>query len=118
MFGNFDFNATPLTPPGTKIVLHKKPDKRSSFAFHGLDICYIGPSLEHYICVKCYIPSMNGIRDADTVQFFPKNILMPATTTIDYLNQAATNILAILQNPPSSFPSLEAGHPTKDAIEK
>ena len=49
LFGNFDFNATPLAPPGTRILLRDlKPDKRPSWGFHGDDGWYIGPSLEHY----------------------------------------------------------------------
>ena len=30
LFGNFDFNKSPLFPPGTKIILHAKPGKRAS----------------------------------------------------------------------------------------
>ena len=28
LFGNHDFNKVPLLPPGTKVVMHAKPDKR------------------------------------------------------------------------------------------
>jgi hypothetical protein len=28
LHGSFDFNRTPLAPPGTKVVIHVKPDKR------------------------------------------------------------------------------------------
>jgi hypothetical protein len=31
LFGNFDFNETPLAPPGTKVVVHLKPDQRASW---------------------------------------------------------------------------------------
>lgn len=30
LFGNFNFNATPLAPPGTKVVIHKKPSQCAS----------------------------------------------------------------------------------------
>jgi hypothetical protein len=33
--GNFDFNRTPLAPPGTKVLIHVKPDKRKSWDPHG-----------------------------------------------------------------------------------
>ena len=33
--GNFDFNKTPLAPPGTKVVIHLKPDQRASWSYHG-----------------------------------------------------------------------------------
>lgn len=29
IYGNFDFNATSLAPPGTRTIVHLKPDKKS-----------------------------------------------------------------------------------------
>jgi hypothetical protein len=29
--GKFDFNATPLAPPGSKVVIHEKPGQRNSW---------------------------------------------------------------------------------------
>ena len=68
--GNFDFNATPMAPPGTKVVVHEKADSRKSWAGHGIKAWYIGTSLEHYRCFKCYMPATYSERDADTVDFF------------------------------------------------
>ena len=118
LHGNYDFNKWPLAPPGTRVVLHEKSDKRASWAYHGVDGWYIGPSMEHYRCVKIYVPETGKVRDADTVQFFPHSIQFPSTTTEDYLKQASNDILSILKNPPSSLPFLEAGSTTKNAIEK
>jgi hypothetical protein len=46
--GNFDFNRTPLAPPGSRIIAHKKPDQRASWDPHGLDGYYLGTALDHY----------------------------------------------------------------------
>jgi hypothetical protein len=62
--GNFDFNKTPLAPPGTKLVVHLKPDQQASWAYHGKEGWYVGPAMEHYRCVKCYIPTPGRERDA------------------------------------------------------
>ena len=35
LFGELDYNKTPLVPPGTKVLAHKKPDDRASWAFNG-----------------------------------------------------------------------------------
>jgi hypothetical protein len=119
LFGNFDFNKTPLAPPGTKVVVHLKATNRASWEYHGEEGWYVGPSMEHYRCVKCFIPSTNRVRDADTVKFFPHQIPFPSTTTVDYLHQAANDILSLLKNPPkSSFPSLESGNITTNALTK
>jgi hypothetical protein len=77
LFGQFDFNKTPLAPPGTRVVVHEKPRQRGTWAPHGVDGWYIGPALEHYQCYKCYIPSTNSICIADTVEFFPVTVPFP-----------------------------------------
>ena len=56
LFGNFDFNRTPLAPPGTKIVIHLKPNQRPSWGFHGQAGWYIGPVMDHYRNVTGYFP--------------------------------------------------------------
>ena len=43
LLGNFDFNTTPMAPPGTKVIVHKKSDNRASWAGHGTEAWYIGP---------------------------------------------------------------------------
>ena len=41
LFGNFDFNKTPLAPLGTKVVVHLKSDKRASWSYHGQEAWYV-----------------------------------------------------------------------------
>jgi hypothetical protein len=43
--GHFDFNRTPLAPPGTQVIAHEKPDQRASWDPHGVDGYYLGPTL-------------------------------------------------------------------------
>ena len=45
LFGNFDFNKTPLAPPGTKVLIHKKTKVCGSWDYHGVEGWYVGPSL-------------------------------------------------------------------------
>jgi hypothetical protein len=45
--GHFDFNRTPLDPPGTRIVAHENSDQRASWDPHGVDGYYLGPALDH-----------------------------------------------------------------------
>ena len=37
IFGEIDYNHTPLSPAGTRIVIHNKPDDRFSWEPHGED---------------------------------------------------------------------------------
>ena len=62
-----------------------------------------------------WIPETGGIRHSDTVKFSPQKISFPSITISDYLHQAATNILTILQDERSNIPSLMYGDITSNA---
>eukprot|EP00957_Ditylum_brightwellii_P081293 6184015-Ditylum_brightwellii.AAC.1 len=97
VFGNFDFNVTPLTPPGTKVIIHKKSTHRDSWAYHGVEGWTIAPSLEHYRCVKCYIPDTVTEVDADTVKLIPHRTPLPSFNDEDAIKQAMLDIIHILK---------------------
>jgi hypothetical protein len=46
--GSYSFDATPIAPLGTEVPAHHKPNQRSSWGFHELNMWYISPSLQHY----------------------------------------------------------------------
>ena len=46
--GIFDYNKTPLAPPGTKVVAHDLPNQRPSWAPNGQEGWTVGPAKEHY----------------------------------------------------------------------
>ena len=116
LFGEFDYNKTPLVPPGTKLVAHNKPSNRSSWALNG-EGWTIGPSMEHYRCIKCFFLKTRSERNVDTVTFFPKQISFPKIDLDAFLRQAATDIIAILSDPPSTTTlQLKAGASTQNAL--
>ena len=98
LFGNFDFNKSPLIPPGTKVILHSKPAQRKSWAFHGEQGWYIGPALQHYRCLRIYIPKTHAERITDTVQIIPKIIPIPNATLESHLTRTADDLLHLLQD--------------------
>jgi hypothetical protein len=117
IFGEFNFSATPLAPPGTKIVAHIKSDQRRTWELNGETGWYVGPSLNHYRCVQCYFPRTRTVRDCDTVTFFPSNIPFPDIRLDDFLRQAASDIITILTQPQSpTTPTLQAGDPVRNAL--
>ena len=119
LFGEFDYNKTPLVPPGTKVLAHKKPDDRASWAFNGEEGWSIGPAMQHYRCIKCYFPITKSERNVDTVTFFPKSIPFPKVSADDFLKQAATDIINILSHPPSTTTlSLQIGDETRNGLVK
>jgi hypothetical protein len=106
LFGQFDFNRTPLAPPGTKIVAHISANTRTSFGQHGQVGWYIGPSLKHYRCWKCYFPDTMSERDVLTAEFFPQKIPFPKFTKEAYLQQTAKDMLSLSQPEPTTSPLL------------
>ena len=53
--GQFDYNRTPMAPPGTRVVIHEKPGNRASWAPHGSKGWYVGPAPHHYRCWTVYV---------------------------------------------------------------
>ena len=92
IFGGFNFTATPIAPPGTKIVAHIKPSNRGTWELNDEVGWYVGPSMQHYRCVKCYFPRTKIIWDCDTVTFFPTTIPFSPVKLEDHLKQAASDI--------------------------
>ena len=43
IFGEFDFNCTPLAPPSTRLVMHNRQNDCASWVPHGEYGWYIGP---------------------------------------------------------------------------
>ena len=54
--GKFNYNKTPLFPPGCKVLVHEKPVTRHTWGLRSIIGWYIGPSLNYYRCVKVYLP--------------------------------------------------------------
>ena len=57
MNGPFDYNATPIAPPGIKTIVYKTPQQRKTWFQHGVDAWYIGYCPDHYRCYKTYVPA-------------------------------------------------------------
>jgi hypothetical protein len=94
--GHYDFNRPPMEPPGTRVIAHKKPDQRSSWAQHGVDGCYIGPALDHNHCYIIHVSDTLADRVVDTVDFFPARVTMQHTACKDLATIAAQELTRAL----------------------
>ena len=115
LFGNYDFNRCPLAPPGTKVIIFETPEQRRTYAPHGIDGWYVGPSLEHYRCYKCFVPATQATRDTETVDWFPHAIKFPKVSNDDYLKQTATDMLTLLKEKRKQNKTLTYGDPIRNA---
>jgi hypothetical protein len=116
LWGVFNFEKTPLAPPGCKVVVHERPQERGTWADHGVTGFYIGPAMHHFRNYYCYIPTTRGERVSNTVEFFPVHVDMPDTSSEDRLTQITQDLIAVLQKPHPKTPFLHQGDKTSDAI--
>jgi hypothetical protein len=96
--GPYDFNRHPLAPPGTRVTIHEKPAKRSSWAQHGVKGYYVGPALEHYRCYKVWAEASNRSRITDTLAWHPKGYAWNTLSGAEIVSEAASTLSkAIIQ---------------------
>jgi hypothetical protein len=97
--GLVDYNKTYFAPPGCKIISHKKPGKRRTWAPHGRHGYSLGPAMHHYSCQNVYISATASERIVDTLKFSPHDFPMPQFSSTYKLIMAAndmSNTLKIL----------------------
>ena len=102
--GPYDYNKTPMGPPGTQILAHEKPSKRGTFASHAKEGWYIGPAMESYRCYQVWIPETRATRIVDTLDWFPKQVTMPIASSMDLILAAARDLATALQHPSTNSP--------------
>ena len=115
--GTFDFNATPLAPPGTRTLIFNSPSKRASWETHGENAWYVGPALEHYRCMRFFVPSHNSFRISGTAKFYPTHCKMPSISPSQMVHITAENLIEAIKNPNPSFPIKTTKHHI-EALEK
>ena len=49
--GSFSFDATPMAPLGTEVLVHMKPNRRSTWGYHASKAWYLSHSPNHYRCI-------------------------------------------------------------------
>ena len=70
--GPYDWNRYPLAPHGTRAIIYEDSNSRASWAPHGLDLWYLGPSKDHYWCHIYYVLETKGYRVSGSAELFPQ----------------------------------------------
>ena len=100
LHGRFDFNATPLAPPGVKVLAHARAGERDTWATHAFEAWYVGPALEHYQCFTVWATKSRHKRIVNKVLWFPPKAF-PKLTSEDLLRATINDLKVILLNPPT-----------------
>ena len=72
----FGFNAIPLVPPGTKVLIHENPGTRGSWAVRAINGWYTNRVKDHYRCYKIIPEKTKKKCISDTVECFPHGCAM------------------------------------------
>ena len=97
--GLFDFNRTPLAPPGIRVLIHVKPTIRGTWAPHAVPGWYLGPALHHYRCYRVWSRTTRAERITDTLAWIPTDIPLPVPSAAERLYLAATTLTEALLEP-------------------
>jgi hypothetical protein len=97
--GLFDFNRTPIAPPGIRVLAHEKTADRTSYSPSALDGWYVGPARDSYRCYDIWIWETRTTRICDTVSWFPTKIKMPLASSNDLILAGIKDILHALNHP-------------------
>jgi len=100
--GQFHYDRTPIAPPGIKVLVHVKPDKRGSWATHAVEGWYIGPALDSCRCCRVFINKTRAERITDTLVWFPGTLPMPGASTSDTIIACLHDIKEALNKPSES----------------
>ena len=115
--GQYDYNKNPMAPPGTKILIHEKPNQRLSWDPHSTDGWYLGPALEHYRCYRVFTTKTKSERTTDTVEFFPQKTIVPYQSPTDVAIKATEDLIRVLSQPTPSTPFAHVRHNQTEAIQ-
>ena len=97
LFGNYDFNRTPMAPPGCEIIAFQPPGIRPSWGFHGTKAWYTRPAIQHYRCVHAITASTGRETTVETLQFLPHNFRAPTLSPTELATIAAHNLTKAIQ---------------------
>ena len=116
LWGNFDFNKTPLVLPGCLIVAHERAQERGTWTEHEVKGYFIGPAKHHYQNYRVNIPETREERTTDTTEFSPEHVRMPKTSSEDRLASATKDLIVILKKLHPPTPILDQRTKANDAI--
>eukprot|EP00957_Ditylum_brightwellii_P060816 4617276-Ditylum_brightwellii.AAC.1 len=116
LHSTFDYNTTPLAPPGTKVLIHEKVNQRTSWGLHSREGWYLGPAMHHYCCYACYTIETRAECIADIIDFHPHAFDMPHVTPEDTATAATLDLIEALRNPGPRSPWANLGNEQLQAI--
>jgi hypothetical protein len=102
---------------GCKAQVHKKTNKRSTWAYHLVNGWYLFMSPKHYCTHNCHIKHTKSKRLSDIVQFQHKPITNPTITHANKVMHTMANCIKALQGVTSGTRNSQAAQDLQRIIE-
>ena len=109
--GPYNFDATPMAPPGCKVIAHAKGSTRLSWDFRGKCGYYVGPALSHYRCYKVIRTATQAVVVSDTVTFQHHTLAIPTISPKDRIIHCLRSLVTAVRqdkSPDSANEQLKA----------
>ena len=98
IYGHFDYNRTPLAPPGIRVFAHESCDKRGKWDPKAVEGYYVGPAMDSYRCFRVWVKDTQKVRICERVTWFPANLHMPIATPAEIVSNAISALRLALQD--------------------
>ena len=102
-YGPFNFDATPIAPLGSPIIIYSKPSNRSFWGYRGRKGFTIGPALNHYRCFHVVDGVTKALRYSDTVEFLHDYLTQPTVTEGDRIVHALNFLSCAVKDAPATI---------------
>jgi hypothetical protein len=110
--GSFSFDATPMAPLGTEVLVHMKPNRRSTWGYHASKAWYLSHSPNHYRCIRVLMADTGGERITDTFRYNHHAIPVPKITATDRILNATARLTAAINGvqeaPPDELAAIQS----------
>ena len=98
LFGHqYDWNAHPLAPPGTKAIVYESPLTQKSWGCRGMDAWYCGPAMDHYRNSKFFVPATKAYRISGSFDLFPQHCILPTFAPEQHVDEVHRELFESVQ---------------------
>jgi hypothetical protein len=101
-----------MAPLGTEVLIHMKPNRRSTWEYHASKAWYLSHSPNHYHCIWVLMADTSGERTTDTFRFNHHSIPVPKIMATNRILDATAHLTAAIEGvqeaPPDKLTAIQA----------
>ena len=101
-----------MAPLSTEVLVHMKPNRRSTWGYHASKAWYLSHLPNHYRCIRVLMADTGGERITDTFRFNHHAVPVPRITATDRILDATAHLTAAIEGvqeaPPDELAAIQA----------